>query len=210
MAEPSRTPKRSTEEARAKLRSAALRAFARGGYRGTTLQQIASAAGMSKQLLLYYYPSKEALRSATVETIEDAFAAMLPKVVAAVGATAEDDAAAIDDLAASLELHADAARFVLLELVNDRGPLAASMEGDLHPVLVVASENLRQRQLAGHVRDDVDPEALIAEVGVLFLATVALLHLHQEAWPAGVSGKEWKRRRLREALHMVRSRLAAR
>jgi hypothetical protein len=127
-----------------------------------------------------------------------------------VGAYSPESDAAVNDLAASLEFNADAARFVLLELVHDRGPLAAAMERDLHPVLVVAAEGLRQQQLAGTIPADVDPEALIAQVGVLFLATIALLHLHQEAWPAGASAKEWRRRRVKEALRMVRSRLTPR
>jgi TetR/AcrR family transcriptional regulator len=40
---------------------AALEVFSNHGFRGSTLDQIASAAGLSKPNLLYYFPSKEAI-----------------------------------------------------------------------------------------------------------------------------------------------------
>ena len=40
---------------------AALEVFSRQGFRGSTLDQIANEAGLSKPNLLYYFPSKEAI-----------------------------------------------------------------------------------------------------------------------------------------------------
>ena len=40
---------------------AALEVFSRHGFRGSTLDQIAAEAGLSKPNLLYYFPSKEAI-----------------------------------------------------------------------------------------------------------------------------------------------------
>lgn len=42
---------------------AALDAFSQAGFRGTTLDQIADLAGLSKPNLLYYFPSKEAIHA---------------------------------------------------------------------------------------------------------------------------------------------------
>jgi AcrR family transcriptional regulator len=42
----------------------AIRAFGRDGYQGASLDQIATAAGIRKQTLLYYFPTKEALLEA--------------------------------------------------------------------------------------------------------------------------------------------------
>jgi TetR/AcrR family transcriptional regulator len=43
------------------IREAALEVFSTYGFRGSTLDQIASEAGLSKPNLLYYFPSKEAI-----------------------------------------------------------------------------------------------------------------------------------------------------
>ena len=46
-------------ENRRLIRGAALQIFARDGFRGATVDAIASAAGMSKPNLLYYFPRKD-------------------------------------------------------------------------------------------------------------------------------------------------------
>ncbi|WP_420860410.1 TetR family transcriptional regulator C-terminal domain-containing protein [Algirhabdus cladophorae] len=48
---------------RAVIREAALDVFSTYGFRGSTLDQIAKAAGLSKPNLLYYYPSKESIHA---------------------------------------------------------------------------------------------------------------------------------------------------
>ena len=48
---------------RAVIRDAALEVFSTYGFRGSTLDQIASQAGLSKPNLLYYFPSKDAIHA---------------------------------------------------------------------------------------------------------------------------------------------------
>ena len=50
--------------ARAALREAALRLFAECGYAGTSVRDVAAAAGVSPALLFHHYGSKEGLREA--------------------------------------------------------------------------------------------------------------------------------------------------
>lgn len=52
------------ERRRHELIEEAIRHFGRDGYRGASLDAIASAAGIRKQTLLYYFPTKEALLEA--------------------------------------------------------------------------------------------------------------------------------------------------
>lgn len=60
----------------------AIRGFGRDGYNGTSLDAIATACGIRKQTLLYYFPNKEKLLEAClaaagarlVETLNDALA----------------------------------------------------------------------------------------------------------------------------------------
>jgi len=51
------------------LFDAALAVFSTHGFRGATLDQIASAAGMSKPNVLYYFRSKEAIHTALLEKL---------------------------------------------------------------------------------------------------------------------------------------------
>ncbi len=46
---------------RATILEAALQVFSTHGFRGTSIDQIAAEAGLSKQNVLYYYPSKDAI-----------------------------------------------------------------------------------------------------------------------------------------------------
>ncbi|PIE07299.1 MAG: TetR family transcriptional regulator [Rhodobacterales bacterium] len=56
---------------RASILDAALEVFSQHGFRGATLDQIASAAGLSKPNMLYYYPSKEAIHRELLSGLMD-------------------------------------------------------------------------------------------------------------------------------------------
>jgi len=56
-------------EKTAQILDAALSVFSAQGFRGTTLDQIALQAGMSKPNLLYYFNSKEAIHTALLENL---------------------------------------------------------------------------------------------------------------------------------------------
>lgn len=56
---------------RALILDAALEVFSRHGFRGSTLDQIAEAAGLSKPNMLYYFPSKEAIHAELLEGLLD-------------------------------------------------------------------------------------------------------------------------------------------
>ncbi len=59
------------EKNRATILDAALEVFSQHGFRGTTLDQIASAAGLSKPNVLYYFPSKEAIHRELLSGLMD-------------------------------------------------------------------------------------------------------------------------------------------
>ncbi|MDA5094191.1 TetR family transcriptional regulator C-terminal domain-containing protein [Aliiroseovarius sp. KMU-50] len=58
---------------RAAILDAALDVFSLHGFRGATLDQIASAAGLSKPNLLYYFPSKEAVHGALLSQLMESW-----------------------------------------------------------------------------------------------------------------------------------------
>ncbi|EKF20751.1 TetR family transcriptional regulator C-terminal domain-containing protein [Nitratireductor pacificus] len=56
-------------EKRELIREAALEVFAQHGFRGSTIDQIAEAAGMSKPNLLYYFKNKEAIFATLIQRL---------------------------------------------------------------------------------------------------------------------------------------------
>lgn len=56
---PKKTPSRIQQRNRSRILEAALEVFSRHGYRGATLDQIATEAGLSKPNILYYFGGKE-------------------------------------------------------------------------------------------------------------------------------------------------------
>src|SRR5687768_15679727 len=65
------------QERRRQLIAEAIGAFGRRGFEATTLEQIAEAAGVRKQSLLYYFPTKEALFDACVDALSTRVAGVL-------------------------------------------------------------------------------------------------------------------------------------
>ncbi|MFG5384634.1 TetR family transcriptional regulator C-terminal domain-containing protein [Yoonia sp. R2-816] len=62
-------PTRIQQRNRMAILDAGLVIFSQFGFRGSTLDQIAEAAGLSKPNLLYYFPSKEAIHTALLERL---------------------------------------------------------------------------------------------------------------------------------------------
>ncbi|KQS73050.1 TetR family transcriptional regulator [Rhizobium sp. Leaf371] len=61
------------EEKEELILEAALEVFATNGFRGSTIDQIADVAGMSKPNLLYYFRTKEAMHRALIERVLDSW-----------------------------------------------------------------------------------------------------------------------------------------
>jgi TetR/AcrR family transcriptional regulator len=59
------------EKNRATILEAALDVFSQHGFRGSTLDQIAKSAGLSKPNVLYYFPSKEAIHQELLSGLLD-------------------------------------------------------------------------------------------------------------------------------------------
>ncbi len=62
-------PTRIQQRNQAAILTAGLDVFSQFGFRGSTLDQIAEAAGLSKPNLLYYFPSKEAIHEVLLEQL---------------------------------------------------------------------------------------------------------------------------------------------
>jgi TetR/AcrR family transcriptional regulator len=70
------------QEKREIILAAALEVFSTQGFRGSTIDQIAEAAGMSKPNLLYYYRSKEDIHRTLLHRLLDTWLAPLMEMTA--------------------------------------------------------------------------------------------------------------------------------
>ncbi|HXF37752.1 MAG TPA: TetR/AcrR family transcriptional regulator [Actinomycetota bacterium] len=70
------------ERRRRHLIEEAIRLFGRQGYHGTSLEQVASAVGVRKQTLLYYFPTKEALLEACLAAAAERLVEVLNEALA--------------------------------------------------------------------------------------------------------------------------------
>lgn len=78
------TPARGDGQAtRRRLVDEAVRKFGRAGYEGASLDAVASAAGVRKQTLLYYFPTKEALLEACMAEVSAKVGSALAEALAA-------------------------------------------------------------------------------------------------------------------------------
>jgi TetR/AcrR family transcriptional regulator len=78
------TPSRGDGQAtRRRLVEEAVRKFGKAGYDGASLDAVASAAGVGKQTLLYYFPTKEALLEACVGEVSARVGEALAEALAA-------------------------------------------------------------------------------------------------------------------------------
>ncbi|MDR3470776.1 MAG: TetR family transcriptional regulator C-terminal domain-containing protein [Devosia sp.] len=74
---PTRPKTRIQREKQDRILEAALEVFSVNGFRGTTIDQIADAAGMSKPNLLYYFPRKDEIHKRLIAEMLDMWLAPL-------------------------------------------------------------------------------------------------------------------------------------
>jgi AcrR family transcriptional regulator len=145
---------------RARLRDAAVRLFAERGVAGTSVRDIAEAAGVTAGLITHHFGSKERLKAAVDELMVEVFTAPLTASSDHSSPTAEGVAEALaHTMAAHPELRAYLRRSFL---ENDPA------SGEVFDRFVgLLRERLAEMQAAGTLRADLDLEW--APLQVLFL-----------------------------------------
>lgn len=159
---------RSLDSARERILVAAGRELASVGFEGARLARIAAAAGVNKQLIFYYFHSKEGLGAAVVEWAADAFARLIHDLRI-------EDRTPESRLARLVE-----AQFDLLLSRPDLAILLgreAAARGDrstLTPAVSRLVAAIAEGQGRGVFRDDVDPHLLATQTLVLMLGYLQL------------------------------------
>ncbi|WPB76759.1 TetR/AcrR family transcriptional regulator [Archangium violaceum] len=188
-------------EPRERILQEATRLIAQRGFGAISVNDVALAAGISKQALLYHYPSREALHEAVVASlIEHSNRHLLLLLGAFSGKGEERLERAMAQIRRFFDTDPHAARVILRELLDGDRTQVSRLSQGVEPWLRLMADTLRQGQQEGHIRQELDAEAAVAHVGTLLLTTFALLPL--EGWP-GVNDAEWRERRLGEVVRII-------
>ena len=106
-------------ERRALIEDAASRLFAEHGYAETRLEDIAAAAGVTKQLLYQHFPSKKALHLALLAKHRDEILERLTESMSTPGPLAERLPRVLDDWFAYVEEHPYASALLFRDTTGD-------------------------------------------------------------------------------------------
>jgi AcrR family transcriptional regulator len=180
--------------------------FAKRGFDGARVDQIARRAGVNKQLLFYYFHSKRGLFDAVLAR----GATQLEEALAHLGTA---DGRPLDRLRATLRALFD---FLLAhpELVTLLTQAGRSNARPFSPAVTRLVVVLAEGQGRGEVRDDVDPHLVAAQALVLMVAYLGLEALiAASAPPLGVDEpalrERWKEAAVRLLLEGVAARVTS-
>lgn len=189
----------------AQIRDAAMRFFARNGFDGTPLQVIADDVGITKQTLLYYYPSKEELRRAVLGQLIEHWRQTLPKLLEAVTNGERRFEALTGELLSFCRADPDRARLIMREMLDRPEDMRALLVEGLRPWLLLVAEYIRQGQVNGILHEDVDPESYVMHVIMIVVTAVANLDVLPRVLSEGRGrdGRSGEARYLAELLRLA-------
>jgi TetR/AcrR family transcriptional regulator len=152
--------------------AAAREEFAKRGFAGARVDQIAHRAGVNKQLLFYYFHSKRGLFQAVLAQSAGELETALAELASSAGGGGPLERLRLT-LAAQFEFLARHPEIVALLGQGTRSGGGAAFAPAINRLVVLLAEG----QGLGQVRDDLDPhlaaaQALILMVGYLSMETV--------------------------------------
>lgn len=142
--------------------NAALEVFSQNGFRGTTLDQIAREAGLSKPNLLYYFPSKEAIHRTLLTGLLETWLDPLR----ALNDEGEPIAEILDYVSRKLDMARDfprESRLFANEIVQGAPNMLDAIEGDLKQLVDEKAALIQGWVDAGRIAP-VDPHHLIFSI----------------------------------------------
>lgn len=186
------------------IRSIATQLFARHGYEGVSLQAIAERVGVTKQTLLYHFPSKEVLRKAVLDQVFAHWRERLPQMLEAVTSGHGRFDALTRELVRFFEVDADRARLLVRELLDNPDEMRRMLADNLRPWVLLVAQYVREGQRIGLIHADVDPEAYVLTVITLVLSTVSATGV-AEAVLGEASGPGARERQQSELLRLTKA-----
>jgi TetR/AcrR family transcriptional regulator len=186
----------------------ATRLFAARGFVGASLRDIARAVGIRKPSLLYHFPSKDELRRGVLEQMLAHWNEVVPKLLRAATSGQEQFEAVARETIDFFLADPDRARLLLRELLDRPDQMLPLVEAHVQPWSRIVCDYIRKGQQQGRVHPDVDPEAYVANMINLVVASIAMQDMIAALTPGDAQDKEAAiRRHVLELLRVARSSL---
>lgn len=139
-------------------------AFAREGYRGARLEDIAAAAGIRRPSLLYHFKTKERLYAAVTHRLFEALLARFARVMAEPGAFDDKLMELMGAFVAFLDERPSFSPIVLRDVIGGEGPTRRILLEELVPLLDHI-EGWMARAGAGRLPEGVPVRAALLQIG---------------------------------------------
>lgn len=141
---------------------AALNVFSQFGYRGSTIDQIAKEAGLSKPNLLYYFPSKETIHSELLSGLMDTWL----DPMRALDATGDPLEEILAYVRRKLQMSRDfprESRLFTNEIIQGAPRIMPTIQGELRGLVEEKSAIIQGWVDAGHIAPT-DPQHLLFSI----------------------------------------------
>ena len=188
-----------------RIKESALWMFAQHGF-SISIAKIADHAGISKQALMYHYPSKSKLLEAVMGDIESSSLSSLMKFFSLLfqrhkpSNTQELE----ETIRVFVEQNLWAVLFLRLVLENQASYLPDSFQS--HHLSII--KELEKRQQQGEIKSHIDVAATFTNMNMLLLTTLATAQSQTSvSEELGITAEDWLRRRIFAIFSMYRSTL---
>lgn len=149
-------------EKRKQILEAALDVFSQFGYRGSTIDQIAKAAGLSKPNLLYYFPSKDAIHAELLSGLMDSWL----DPMRALNAEGDPTDEILSYVRRKLQMSRDfprESRLFANEIIQGAPRILPAIEGELRDLVAEKSAIIQDWIDAGRIAP-LDPQHLLFSI----------------------------------------------
>lgn len=170
---PAQSPERRGATSRASLLLSARRLFSEHGFHGTSVGDIADAAGLRKPSLFHHFPTKEALYRAVMDEMFSELATAIAGAASARGTYAERLDAMNDALVAFFVAKAEAARLLFREALEPGAVMKDEGVSRALTILAGAEQFLSEGMAAGEFIQQ-DPKQLLLSLTGIHLTYFAI------------------------------------
>ena len=188
-----------------RIKKSALIMFAHHGF-SISIAKIADHAGISKQALMYHYPTKSQLLEAVIQDIEhSSFSSLLQFFSLLLQPETPKELNELESIVGDfLEQHLWGVLFLRLVIENRESYLPESFRSQ-HLMIIQA---LEERQKRGEIKEHVDVAATFTNMNMLLLTTLATAQIQTSISEAlNITSEVWLRRRIFSVFRMYRSTL---